>query len=549
MNKKHLIFSAILAAAAIGASAAPISKDRAISTAISFMKYQRGITTSSAGQVYSDASKGYYVVNLKPQGWVIVSGDDTASPIIGYNTTGSLSWGSMPSNMREMMNLASREITAGARQTKIVNKAWNTVAMQTRADESTTIEPLIQVNWNQSGSFNKYCPGSGTNKALVGCVAVAMSQAMSVQRYPARPTGSVNYTPAGYSNINMNFDNERAYDWSKIMSGADNYDEAARLLYHAGVSVRMRYGAEGSGVLTTQLYLIRDALRNNFQYKNGVEYYQRDVYEQQHGSVAWTRLLLNELNAGRAIVYNGTGKEAGHSFNLDGFDGVQNFHVNWGWGGAGNGYFNLSGLHDDYQGIDFPDNHTAVIGIGTPDRKLRSVELNELSIDEKLPAGTVVADVTVNGEKPAANYTMTVRGLYQAGRYEQVPFEIRNNQLVTTEAITWSEKKKQYDFDIIVTEPGGERLAQTFTITINQYRELDVATSVKYDRASGKFEIRTKHNVSYKITNAQGATVLQGDLTGLPHFEFNKSVLGAGKNTVTLICKTDNKSKTFTIVK
>lgn len=32
------------------------------------------------------------------------------------------------------------------------------------------------------------------------------------------------------------------------------------------------------------------------------------------------------------------------SFNVDGYDGNSGYHVNWGWGGNGDGYFRLDNL-------------------------------------------------------------------------------------------------------------------------------------------------------------------------------------------------------------
>ncbi len=54
--------------------------------------------------------------------------------------------------------------------------------------EYDTINPFIKVKWNQGAGWNMFCPmdedGPGGH-AYVGCVAVAMAQAMSVYEYPA----------------------------------------------------------------------------------------------------------------------------------------------------------------------------------------------------------------------------------------------------------------------------------------------------------------------------------------------------------------------------
>jgi len=44
---------------------------------------------SNVKSLVSTKSKNYKIINLKPQGWVIVTTDDVATPIIGYSKTGS----------------------------------------------------------------------------------------------------------------------------------------------------------------------------------------------------------------------------------------------------------------------------------------------------------------------------------------------------------------------------------------------------------------------------------------------------------------------------
>ena len=542
--KKQLLLGTVLSLVSIGAIGAPVTKDRAVATAQAFIKERAGVTTT-ASNVYT-ASGAYYIVNLKPQGWVIVSADDNASPVIGYSATGQLTWHSLPVNLSAMLDDYGMQVKRLATEAKVSNRGWESIGRMksTRADDSS-ISSLISVHWNQSSPFNYYCPGSGSSKALVGCVAVAMSQAMSVQKYPPRPTGKVDYTPPGYSNIQLNYDAESAYNWDAIMSGSNQYREAARLMYHAGVSVKMHYGADGSGVPYSDLYLIRDALKNNFQYGNDITYYYRDQYERSNSKQAWIRLLLNELSAGRAIVYNGTGS-AGHSFNLDGYDGVSMFHVNWGWGGIGDGYFNLDNLHDEYQGISFPNNHVAVIGIGSPDRELRSIELDEMNVEEGLAAGTIVANVTVNGEKPKSSYTFEVRGMYSGGTFQSVPFKIVNNQLVTTEKLSVSQKAS-YDLDIIVSTPGENPFIQSFTITVEAWKPMAQATAVSYNRQTGDFEFKTKHGASYTLRSASGVTLASGSLTQLPRFTINKASLAAGNNTIEI--RRNDEVKIVTLIK
>lgn len=357
-------------------------------------------------QTRSSGQPAYYVFNLQPQGWIIVAADDVVTPVLGYSRTGSLDWNRIPDNMRFMLDDYEKQIRSLARVVDTPHKAWQSVSSISTRASGGKIDPLITINWNQNNPYNVYCP---KQKALVGCVAVAMGQAMSVQQWPPRPKGKVSYTSANYGGLSINFDAERAYNWGDIMSGANNYDEVARFLYHAGMSVRMDYGEDGSGILTSELHLITDGLINHFDYPNTVQHFRREQYEGD-----WEQLLINELNAGRAIIYNAVDSKAhaGHSFNLDGYDGNGHFHVNWGWGSYGNGNFSIDNLRDAAMGMDYDTQHMVIVGIGAPDQVLKNISLSYNRIEEGLPGGSVVGAIEVNGEAPKAEYEIQVHGTF-----------------------------------------------------------------------------------------------------------------------------------------
>ena len=54
----------------------------------------------------------YYLINLAPQGWVILSADDVATPVLGYSLSGSLEQEMMPANMRYVMSEFEEKIKA-----------------------------------------------------------------------------------------------------------------------------------------------------------------------------------------------------------------------------------------------------------------------------------------------------------------------------------------------------------------------------------------------------------------------------------------------------
>lgn len=403
----------------------------------------------------------YYVVQFAPQGWALISADDTSSPLLGYNTIGKFQTEDMPYNMQCQMDIYCEQIVDNAHKFTEQHADWKSEGARARraSRRATTVKPLIQVNWNQTGKFQKYCPKNADGQAVVGCVAVGMAQAMSVAQWPPRPQGDFGYQHAVYGWLHINYDEEPAYNWDAILSGANNADDVARLLWHCGVSVRMDYSPSGSG---TQTSYIPSALKNYFKYPSSVVYYTRESMSND----AWHEMILNEIVNGRAVAYSGHDpvKSYGHCFNLDGYDGTW-FNVNWGWGGANNGYFSLDALHDATKDMDYTDGQGVVIGIRPPSEYPMNIILSSTTVEATAPVGTVVADVTVESEANNPTYSFTLKGPINPFTHKATtpPFEVRNMQLVTTKELEEGDKK----FTMTVkNNENGHELSRDFTIKV-----------------------------------------------------------------------------------
>lgn len=539
MKKLYFSLVLLLFSSFLPLTAKKVTEQQARQYAIAYI--QANAWKSVSVQSLVAVGESYFIINLNPQGWIIVSGDDTVTPVLGYSQHGSLYVGNLPENMQYMLDEYVSQIRKVAQSVVTPHIGWShIVGVSTRAS-GQKIDPLIKVNWNQDTPYNVYCP---QQKALVGCVAVAMGQAMSVQRYPARPQGSMNYTSVNYGKLSINFDNEMAYNWDDILTGADNYDEVARFLYHAGMSVRMDYGTDGSGIPSNEVNRISDALKSVFSYPDAVEYIWRDYYDED-----WEQLLINELNAGRAIIYNAvdTQNNAGHSFNLDGYDGKGMFHVNWGWGSYGNGYFPVDNLRDASMNMAYDSHHVAVIGIGAPDQILKSISLSNRQIEEGLKAGSTVGQVLVNGEAPKAAFEINVHGVYNSasGNYMTVPFKYQDGMLVTTESL--NSQQAQWDVEITVTDADSKSsLTQGFRINVTPWMSIEETTSLKYDRVTESILLKTKHNVAYHVLSEAGTELLKGVLEPLPELKIDLNTLPAGRLIIELTC--GEEKKTFNVV-
>ena len=91
-----------------------------------------------------------------------------------------------------------------------------------------------------------------------------------------------------------------------------------------------------------------------------MKYLEREDYTEQE----WMNVVYDQLSRNLPIVYGGfTKQREGHSFVLDGYDAEGLVHVNWGWNGDQNGYYDIAIL--DPVGYKFTQMQEAVINIDT----------------------------------------------------------------------------------------------------------------------------------------------------------------------------------------
>ena len=270
MKKLFIVLSTvILSILSLCVQAEVISQEVAKQTAenlLSLDESWHGVNDATIRLVEFDGEPAYYVIEYAQGGWAIVSAQSSATPLIGYNTTGRYV---APEPMQEMLDVSANYIVGMARMDGSVrHKGWQ-LAMQRKpaADPSTTpsIEPLIPTNLNQGYPYNKYCPTIDGQNAVVGCVAVAITQAMMVQRYPDQGQGKFTYTDSegGTGTHTVDFENQY-YDWDAIINcdQTKDYDAVARILYQVGVSVKMRYGLSSYAAIVDA----HEALYRNFRY-------------------------------------------------------------------------------------------------------------------------------------------------------------------------------------------------------------------------------------------------------------------------------------------
>lgn len=505
---RQLTLSIAFLFAAVSAFAAEVSPETAKVKAKEIMAARFASFNATAAMVTPMKYEGhtaYYVVQFAPQGWTLIAADDRTEPLIGFSDEGTFVVNGMPAQISSVIDCFSRRVTDRARHLSAKSAGWETGGRTVRATTraAANVEPLIKVKWNQTGAYMKYCPKNSSGQAIVGCVAVGMAQAMSVARWPEHAVGEYSYTSQNFGAQYINYDEEPAYDWDDIIAGNNNKDGAARLLWHCGVAVRMEYGTDGSGTQTT--YIV-SALQRNFSYPKSVQYHNRKDYSDEE----WHDLIYNELANGRAVAFKGYDTKGGygHCFNLDGYNNGA-YHVNWGWGGSNDGYFELHALKDLTMGMDYSDPayQGAVIGIRAPSDKPSDIILSNTEVVAGLPAGTVVGDIEVETEatdNPA--YTWEILGPYNVILHKRLPapFEVKDGKLVTTEVLKFEDGCRPVT--ITVKDNKGNSVSRDFTIKVLE------STGVAGVEADGKQTYSESFTLSGIRQNAgkSGVVILKG---------------------------------------
>lgn len=414
------------------------------------------------------------LVRFNPKGWILASIENVVQPIYGYDFDSEFDAVDIKTNpnMGFLLDVFEKNIQRIKNQGVVeADSRWNDENVTLRsAQTANDITPLIKVNWNQGTGWNASCPadananGSGGH-VWVGCVAVAMGQAMTVYQKPIAGTGYKTYMHSTYGRQTVNFDTYGNYDWSKIVDGTTSANpNIADFLYHCGVTVEMDYGADGSG---TYVRRVASALSTYFGYATTTKVVDR------LGSVEeWTTLLNSELNSGRPIIYGGDAGDgkAGHAFNIDGVNLSSGFyHLNWGWSGSNNDYFSINNLAPGL--YDFTKNQSAVVGIRPPNPGPTDISLSNSSVNAGKPAGTVIGDFVVTDEIKTNTYTYYLDGGFDIFD-EPLPlnFYEENGQVKTKKSFIFgSALSNTQTFQVTVIDKFNNSYTKTITVNILDY--------------------------------------------------------------------------------
>ena len=409
---------------------------------------------------------GLYVFGMSDAGgFVIVSNDDRTTPILGYSDSGTIDPNNMPDNMRAWLQGYAEEIawlrangTNEATQTNRTNRA-------ARAE----VSPLMDTKWNQDSPYNDLCPVYDANgsRSATGCVATAYAQVMYYTETTHRNTTTTTTAEIpGYTTKTKKIEmpaipEGTIINWSNMVTDysvttTEEQDNAvANLMLLCGCAVQMNYNYE-SGAYTKD---VATALKTYFGYAATTQYVSRSCYTYAN----WIDLIYNELSQGRPVVYSGQSTDRGHEFVCDGYQYVEGdlFHINWGWGGSSDGYFVLSVLNPDEQGIGgspsssaFTIGQEAVIGI----QKIGDTG-TVLNVPTTAPNNLTINSITLSHSTIALGESVNVR------------VNVTNNNSAV------------YDGEIYLSGISGLNVGDMFVIPAGETRDCDITFTPKEDQS------------------------------------------------------------------
>lgn len=360
----HLTYSCLALGFALPMQAKVINPQQARAIAAKYVSMaEQPKAFRAPGAKAADTPDFYAFNDSRGRGFVLVAGDDCLKPVLGYSRTGSIDTDNLPPAMKAWLDAVAESIAKARAEGGGIARTADSGDGTDPDAPTEVVEPLVKSKWNQTAPYYNNTPTKNGEQTLTGCVATAMAQVMNYYQWPEHGYGSVSYDTPQYDSKTMSIDfTQSAYDWANMLDeytyrGAGTgqrpaWNDAqgkavAQLMADLGAAVHMQYGTNREGGSGAYDFDIATAATYHFGY-------DVDMQSKNNYTIAqWTKLVEQSLDNGAPLVYCGVSQTdemsqgAGHCFIVDGYDSDDYVHVNWGWAGAGDGYFDFYNFGTD----------------------------------------------------------------------------------------------------------------------------------------------------------------------------------------------------------
>lgn len=276
----------------------------------------------------------FYIFNRQDApGFVIIAGDDAASPVIGYSLRNGFQSNDMPANLRWWLE--------GVRETILEMRAAGLAPHPDQQLAAAASEKLLSTaDWGQDDPYNRECPLLNGKRTVTGCVQTAAAIICKYHRWPTEVSGTVPGYTTATNRLSVSARTLQGYNFDLMPMTYRNFSESqaaeiARLMADLGVMMQADYG-ESTGAYSEDVPAM---LSKYMRFSKRALHLSRTAYE----DAEWIARLKEEIDANRPALYSGSDVTAGgHAFVMDGYDSDNKIHFNWGWDGSANGYYDVA---------------------------------------------------------------------------------------------------------------------------------------------------------------------------------------------------------------
>ena len=431
------------------------------------------------------------------QGFVVVSRSTAFHPVLATSET-RFDADNLPDGLKWWLETINESLMT------------REAAAPTRA--YTPVENFVMTQWGQGSPYNSMTPEVGGKHCPTGCVATAMAQVLKYYNYPEKSEG-ISYYNVGNDPTDIRYEFNTTFKWDLIQVSykgecSDESKQAVgELMRDCGYSVKMQYDKNGSAALYTNAAL---GFVRNMCFKEG---YVHNAYRALYTDEEWMDIVEREMTAHRPILYGGNdGKDSGHAFVFSGLAEDGKVYVNWGWDGAGDGYYDVANLAPTGNGVtgsnDFSQGQHMVYGL-TPDPDLTTLhpKYSEWAFwdgNYTLKPSSVAGRVSVDAQSSLYNlYYTTFRGTIDLVTISHETGENKTFTIYQTEGV---QPYYGLDFSLI---PVNKRLVNLKDLPAGVY------TAYLGSKAHSDVEYQplrsTEGTIAYEITIGEGGLISVSD--------------------------------------
>lgn len=225
---------------------------------------------------------------------------------------------------------------------------------------------FMDVVFSTRSPYNKFIPEREGSGPPVGCVPVALAQICKYYNYPPKLLDDIpaySHYSAVYKDSIFKIEGQKAegrsYNWDLILNHYEKdtteelNNEVAKLMWDCARSVETRFEQSGSSALTDMF--VYSAIHFFGYNSDSIKSIERKYYYREE----WLDIIHDELSKKRPIYMSASSySHGGHAFVCDGY--VNGYlHINWGWNGSSNGYFDVDIFdynHGNHKEQTTPDN-------------------------------------------------------------------------------------------------------------------------------------------------------------------------------------------------